>query len=61
MKFKDGYWLLRRGVQASYARQAYHVRRHGSGLRVLAPATSVHTRGDMLRGPVLTVEASSPM
>lgn len=65
MKFTDGYWLLRNGVEAHYAVQAYDVEKFmdESGfdaLRVYAPERRIRDRGDTLNGGLLTIEYSSP-
>ncbi len=61
MKFTDGNWLLRRGVAAHYARQAFRCDRKGDSVEILAPCREVAHLGDTLQGPVLTVRLSSPM
>ncbi|OZG61803.1 alpha-glucosidase [Bifidobacterium lemurum] len=61
MKFSDGYWRVREGFTAAWARQTYSVRRVDDGLRVLASAGLVHgDRGATLGGPVFTVSLSTP-
>ncbi|HET6826082.1 MAG TPA: alpha-xylosidase [Amnibacterium sp.] len=55
MRFTDGFWLLRPGVTAHYAREAYDLERAGGALVVTAPTKVVATRGDTLNLPVLTV------
>ncbi|HRC76970.1 MAG TPA: hypothetical protein PLO33_14925, partial [Kouleothrix sp.] len=61
MKFTDGNWLLRPGVAAFYPAEAYDVDVAPDVLTVYAPTTRVAHRGDTLKGPLLTVELSSPM
>ena len=61
MKFTDGQWLLRDGVTAAYPAAAHEVVTTEEGLRVLAPTFPVRDRGDLLKGPVLTVDLESPM
>ena len=61
MKFIDGYWRMREGIQAFYAAQAYDVKVAPDSLTVYAPTRHVGHRADTLGGPLLTVEFSSPM
>jgi alpha-D-xyloside xylohydrolase len=61
MKIKDGFWLMRAGLDASFAAQAYQVDEHEESLRILAPTSRIDRRGDTLKGPVLTVDLSAPM
>jgi alpha-D-xyloside xylohydrolase len=61
MKFTDGYWMMRPGVTASYATQAYDVKVGQGTLVVDATTRVIRTRGDTLNGTVLTVRLSSPM
>lgn len=61
MKFTDGNWMIRPGVKAHYASQAYQVKDQGDSLEILAPASPVRHRGDTLGGVVLTVRLSSPL
>ena len=55
MRFTNGFWLTRPGVEAHYAREAYDVEQHGDRLVVTAPTREITTRGDTLNLPVLTV------
>ena len=61
MKFTDGHWLLREGVTAAYPIRRAEVDVTDQRLRVLAPTFPVRHRGDLLKGPVLTVDLASPM
>jgi alpha-D-xyloside xylohydrolase len=61
MKFTNGNWLLRDGVQAFYPAQAYDVEAASQSLTVYAPTKPVRHRGDTLGGPMLTVEFSAPL
>ncbi|WP_062517747.1 alpha-xylosidase [Demequina gelatinilytica] len=61
MKFTDGFWLRRPGVDAHYAAEAYDLWADGDTLTVHAPTKIIHTRGDTLGGAVLTVTLSSPL
>src|SRR4051812_3847669 len=61
LKFTDGNWLLRPGVTAHWAAEAYEVSQSGNSLQMLAPTQVIRHRGDTLQGPALTVRLSSPM
>lgn len=61
MKFTDGYWMLREGVQASYPAEVRDVGTAPGSLSVYAPTQPIRDRGDMLKGPVVTLTYSSPM
>jgi alpha-D-xyloside xylohydrolase len=70
MKFTDGYWLNRPGVEALYAQEAYDIETRGEPQRdgidgahlvVTAPTRAIHARGDVLNRPALTVTLSSPL
>jgi alpha-D-xyloside xylohydrolase len=56
MKFNDGYWLLRDGVTARYATEAFDLR-EGSIAVLTKP---VEHRGSHLNTPTITVELSAP-
>jgi len=60
VKFTDGYWMLRDGVRAAYPAEVLDVTAHPGGLDVHAPTTPVRHRGDLLKGPVLTVSCTAP-
>jgi alpha-D-xyloside xylohydrolase len=60
VKFTNGYWLLRDGVQASYPAQVYDVTVESDALVVCAPTRRVRHRGDTLNQPALTVRCFSP-
>ena len=61
MKFTDGFWQLRPGVDALYAQEAYDVVDDGDRITVVAPTKVIERRGDTLNRPVLTVPLSSPL
>lgn len=61
MKFTDGYWQLRPGVDALYAREAYRVDAGEHDIRVLAPTREIRKRGDVLNRPTLTVTLDAPL
>ncbi|KAB8145513.1 alpha-xylosidase, partial [Chloroflexia bacterium SDU3-3] len=60
MKFTDGNWLMRDGVQVFYPAQAYDIDVAEKGFTAYATRRINH-RGDTLAGPLLTVEFSSPL
>ena len=60
MKFTDGYWQLREGVQARYPAQVYDVAAEPEALTVYAPTRKIEHRGDTLNEPLLTVRCTSP-
>jgi alpha-D-xyloside xylohydrolase len=61
MKFTDGFWSARAGVDALYAQEAYDIEASGDSLVVTAPTKVIERRGDTLNRPVLTVTVSSPL
>ncbi|TQL47180.1 alpha-D-xyloside xylohydrolase [Homoserinimonas aerilata] len=61
MKFTDGFWHARPGVDAQYAAEAYDIEEHKGELRVTAPTRVIAGRGDTLNRPVLTVTLGSPL
>lgn len=61
MKFTDGYWRMREGVQAFYPAQAYDIEVTPDSFTVYAPTRRIMHRWDMLNGPLLTVEFSAPL
>jgi alpha-D-xyloside xylohydrolase len=61
MKFSDGYWLLRQGVHASYPVEVYDLSVRPGSIVVHAPTQRIRHRGDLLKGPVVTVGFSAPM
>ncbi|MWB99841.1 alpha-xylosidase [Agromyces seonyuensis] len=61
MKFTDGFWMLRPGVTALSAQQAYDVEADGDALVVTAPTKRIERRGDTLNRAALTVRVFSPL
>ncbi|MFC0106189.1 alpha-xylosidase [Kibdelosporangium aridum] len=61
MKFSNGYWLLRDGVQAAHPVEVYDITSAAGQIVVHAPTHPIRHRGDLLKGPVATVRFSSPM
>jgi alpha-D-xyloside xylohydrolase len=60
MKFNDGYWLLRDGVTARYATEAFDVRTEQASCSVAVLTKRVEHRGSHLNTPTITVDISSP-
>lgn len=60
MKFTDGFWHVRPGVEALYAQEAYDLAVEGDELIVAAPTKVIAARGDTLNRPMLTVSLASP-
>ncbi len=61
MKFTDGFWLIREGVQISYATEVRDVRPESKRFTAHAAVKRVTRRGDTLNAPLLTVECFSPI
>src|SRR5690349_14769443 len=61
MKFTDGYWLLREGVTAAHPVEVLDVTAGEGALEIHAPTQPIRHRGDLLKGPVVTISAHSPM
>ena len=60
MKFNDGYWLLRQGVTATYAKEAFAVETSDTTVSVAALSRPVEHRGSHLNTPTITVDLASP-
>ncbi len=60
MKFNDGYWLLRQGVTAAYAKQAFAVETSESEVSIAVLTRPVEHRGSHLNTPTITVDVASP-
>src|SRR2546421_5068555 len=60
MKFNNGYWLLRDGVTARYATEAFDVGTEPDSCSVAVLTKRVEHRGSHLNTPTITVELSSP-
>ncbi|MFF3610186.1 alpha-xylosidase [Streptomyces sp. NPDC002580] len=61
MKFTDGYWLLREGVTAAHPVEVLDVTSGPGGLEIDAPTQPIRHRGDLLKGPVVTIRFHAPM
>lgn len=62
MKFTNGYWMIRDGVDALYAREAYELAADATteSLNVLAPTSVVRGRYDTLNLPTFNVDITTP-
>ncbi|SDL64869.1 alpha-xylosidase [Microbacterium azadirachtae] len=60
MKFTDGFWQLRPGVEALYAQEARDLVAADGELTIWAPTRVIASRGDTLNRPLLTVSLASP-
>ncbi|MEU4252917.1 alpha-xylosidase [Amycolatopsis sp. NPDC026612] len=60
MKFSDGYWKLKPGVTAAHPVEVREITEGPGSLVVHAPAHAVRHRGDLLKGPLITVALSAP-
>jgi alpha-D-xyloside xylohydrolase len=61
MKFTNGYWMERAGLESCYATQVVEIEKQGSELVVYAATRITKSRGDTLNAPLLTIRYSSPM
>jgi alpha-D-xyloside xylohydrolase len=60
MKFTDGYWLIRDGVELQRPAEVHDHEVRGDELVVHAPVKRVVTRGDTLNTPVISVSFTAP-
>ena len=61
MKFSNGYWFNKEGVNTFSPTEVYNVITNKDSVMVYAPCNKVNHRGDTTRGPVITMKLSSPM
>ncbi|SNS66315.1 alpha-D-xyloside xylohydrolase [Actinomadura meyerae] len=61
MKFSDGYWMMREGVHASHPVEVLDVDAGAHSFTVYAPVQKIRHRGDLLKGPVVTVTCEAPL
>ena len=61
MKFTDGYWRMRPGVEPHFATEAYEIAAGPDTLTVHAATRPVRSRGDTLNSAIITISYSSPM
>lgn len=62
MKFTNGYWMIRDGVDALYAREAYelHADAAAEQLNVLATTAAIHGRNDTVNLATFNVDITTP-
>ncbi len=60
MKFTDGRWMLRPGVQAFHPVEVLDAETGPGTLTVRAAVVPVRHRGDLLKGPLITLTLSAP-
>ncbi|MQY34512.1 Alpha-xylosidase [Streptomyces sp. RB17] len=60
MKFTNGFWRIRDGVQVAYATEVRDVRTESKRFTAYAAAQKVTRRGDTLNAPLLIVDCFSP-
>ncbi|MER5438229.1 alpha-xylosidase [Streptomyces sp. NPDC002790] len=60
MKFTDGFWLMRDGVEASYATEVRDLRVDADRFTAYAATQRIERRGDTLNSPLLTVDCLTP-
>ena len=61
MKFTDGFWQLRPGVDIDYAAESYEIIAEGGAISVLAPTKVIERRGDVLNRSALMLTIDSPL
>ncbi|MBO3101512.1 alpha-xylosidase [Cellulomonas fengjieae] len=61
MKFTDGYWQLRPGVDLLRPRDVEDIVREGDDLLAYAPTARIDSRGDTLNQPLITIRLTSPV
>ena len=60
MKFTDGRWMLRPGVQAFHPVEVLDAETGPGTLTVWAAVRPIRDRGDLLKGPMITLTLSAP-
>ncbi|MCL2805402.1 MAG: alpha-xylosidase [Treponema sp.] len=61
MKFTNGYWMIKEGIEPHFAACAIEPQQQGKELVVYAPERPIRHRGDTLNAQLLTIRYSSPM
>ena len=61
MKFSNGCWLNKPGVQTFSPQEIYSTKIEENVLTIYAPCNKIYNRGCTLGGPVITYKISSPM
>lgn len=60
MKFSNGCWVQRQGVECFSPAEVYETRRNSNSITFCAPTHKIIHRGDTLGGPNLTIKISAP-
>ncbi|MER6983977.1 hypothetical protein ABT317_45280, partial [Streptomyces carpinensis] len=60
MKFTNGFWRIRDGVQLAYATEVRDLRPESKRFTTWAAVQKVTRRGDTLNAPLITVDCFSP-
>jgi len=61
MKFTNGYWMIKDGIEPHFAACVYEAEQQGNDLVIYAPEKHINHRGDTLNAQLLTIRYSSPM
>lgn len=61
MKFSNGCWANREGVETFSPQEVYSTKIEEKELTVYAPCNKINHRGDTLQGPVITYKVTSPI
>ncbi|MDP4088278.1 MAG: alpha-xylosidase [Bacillota bacterium] len=61
MKFSNGCWLNKEGVETFSPAEVYSTGNDNKTLTIYAPCKKINHRGDTLGGPVITYKISSPL
>jgi alpha-D-xyloside xylohydrolase len=61
MKFTDGYWHTKEGMNVQYAVDIRDILTDSDSVTVFAASKKIERKGDTLNGPQLTVRYSSPL
>jgi len=60
MKFTDGFWLVREGVELTHAAMVYDLERVGNALYATGTPKIIHSRGQTLNIPTFNLVIDSP-
>jgi alpha-D-xyloside xylohydrolase len=60
VKFTDGFWQLRPGVDIDYAAEAYEIITADRSITIVAPTHVIEKRGDVLNRSTLTITIDAP-
>jgi len=60
MKFTDGFWLVREGVELTHAAMVYDLERVGDSLLATGTPKIIHSRGQTLNIPTFNLKVDSP-